>query len=165
MHTAWSLILCSCMNFFASVAHITRLWMSYECIVCSFKILIILNQILKKDKLCWTIQIWLIKFNSVFKSIKALILTRLMKSQTLTSKISKRVCCVILIFRTTAANNTLINLFLTCWLCQTFHLSHILCDNSECYVCQCYDTCIICLCHQNSFTSVLWRILVNCSIL
>ena len=165
MHTAWSLILCSCTNFSASVAHMTRLWMSYECIVCLFKTLIILNQILKKDKSCWTIQIWLIKFNSALKSIKALILTRSMRSQTSTSKTSKRICHIILILRAAAASDILINLFLTCQLCQTFCLSHILCSNSECYACQCYDTCIICLCHQNSFTSALQRILINCSIL
>ena len=147
MHTAWSLILCSCMNFSVSVAHITRLWVLYECIVCSFKILIILNQILKKDKSCWTIQIWLIKFNSVFKSIKALALTRSVKSQTSTSKISERVCCVVLILKTAATSNILINLFLICQFCQTFCLLCILCSNSECYVCQHYDTCIICLCH------------------
>ena len=162
MHTAWSLILCSCTNFSAFVAHIMKLWMSYKCIMCSFKILIILNWILKRNKSCWTIQIWLIKFNSVSELIKALTLMKSMKSQTLMLKISERVYCVISIFKAAAANNTLINLFLTCQLCQTFHLSHVLCDNSECYACQCYDTCIICFCHQNSFTSALWRILVNC---
>ena len=165
MCTAWSLILCSCVNLSASVAHMMRLWVSYECIVCSFKILIILNWILKKDKLCWTTQIWLIKFDSAFELIKALVLMRLLKLWTSMLKISKRVCCVVLIFRITVTSNTLINLFLTCWLCQTFCLSCILCSNSECYVCQCYDTCIICLCHQNSFASALWRILIDCLIL
>ena len=162
MHTAWPLILCSCADFSVSVVHMMRLWVSYECIVCLFKILIILNWILKKDKLCWMTQIWLIKFNSVSELIKALALMRLVRPWTSTLKISERICCVVSILRTAATSDTLINLFLTCWLCQTFCLSHVLHSNSECYVCQCYDTCIICLCHQNSFASVLRRILVSC---